>query len=266
MKKYPLHRDSDGRWVHDWVRQSSIKTADMCLERFRNTIFGLVSEETKDAATLGTACHAVAEDALNTRIGGGEMTEQDMVDAFEMHWEELLPSIEVWHSYSGESAYAAGLRKIESWRTEVLPGLKPVAVEEYFNLLFHEDDSRVVNFSGTIDLVEEDRLWDWKFPGRDYSREKWQYERWDVQSMAYCWAKDISNFSYAIMHPKGVGRMDIVRDKNHSEWLRQKVLGLCRIVEQQVGTYPLGDDGWWCSEKWCPAWARCKGATMEGAN
>ena len=84
MNKYPLHRDSEGRWVHTWVRQSTIKTADMCLERFRNTIFNLVSEEIKDAATLGTACHAVAEDALNTRKAGGEMSQQDMIDSFEM--------------------------------------------------------------------------------------------------------------------------------------------------------------------------------------
>ena len=143
--------------------------------------------------------------------------------------------------------------------------LKPVQVEEYFNLLFHEDDNRVVKFSGTIDLVEEDRLWDWKFPSRDYSRDRWQYERWDVQSMAYCWAKGISNFSYAIMHPKGVGRMDIVRDEGHTDWLRQKVLGLCHLVESEMTKYPLGDDGWWCSEKWCPAWTRCKGATIGGA-
>ena len=215
MNEYPLHKDSEGRWVHTWVRQSTIKTADMCLERFRNTIFNLVSEEIKDAATLGTACHAVAEDALNTRKTGGEMTQQDMIDSFEMYWEEALPTIEVWNSYSGESAYAEGLRKIENWRTEVLPELQPVEVEEYFNLVFHEDDNRIVKFSGTIDLVEEDRLWDWKFPSRDYSRDRWQYERWDVQSMAYCWAKGISNFSYAVMHPKGVGRMDIVLSLIH---------------------------------------------------
>jgi hypothetical protein len=94
------------------------------------------------------------------------MTKQDTIDSFEMYWDEALPTIEVWNSYSAESAYVEGLRKVESWRTEVLPELAPVEVEEYFNLLFHEDDNRVVNFSGTIDLVEEDRLWDWKFPGR----------------------------------------------------------------------------------------------------
>ena len=84
--KYALHRAGDGRWVHTWVRQSSIKTADMCMERFRNTIFGLVEEPTKDAASLGTVCHAVAEDALTARMDEqGEMEESDLHAAFDYY-------------------------------------------------------------------------------------------------------------------------------------------------------------------------------------
>ena len=55
--KYPMHIDESGRIVHTWVRQSSIKTADMCMERLRNEIFGLVSDPVNDGAELGTACH-----------------------------------------------------------------------------------------------------------------------------------------------------------------------------------------------------------------
>ena len=72
---YPLHLDADGRWVHTWVRQSSIKTADMCMEKWRTDIFNVVSEPLKDASELGTACHAAVEDLLNARIDNqGEMS------------------------------------------------------------------------------------------------------------------------------------------------------------------------------------------------
>jgi len=106
-------------------------------------------------------------------------------------------------------------------------------------------------------------LWDWKFPKRDYSRTAWEYERWDVQSIAYCYALGIPNFSYAIMHPDGVGRMDLVRDQTHFDWLRTKVLALCRYVEAMpTAPWVLGDNGWWCSEKWCANWAHCKGSNQ----
>ena len=265
MQKYPLHRDAEGRWVHTWVRQSSIKTSDMCLERWRNDVFGLVGESIKDASSLGTVCHAVAEDALNSRLDGiAEMSLQDMNDAFENYWEETIPTIQVWNNYNPETAYVAGLEKLANWHEEVFPHVQPVMVEHTFDVPLIEDSERVVRMTGTIDLVEEDRLWDWKFPGRDYSRDKWQYERWDVQSIAYCYAMGIPNFSYAVMHPKGVGRMDLVRDQSHYDWLRIKVLALCRLLETQMGPFPLGDNGWWCSNKWCENFARCKGATIGG--
>ena len=264
---YPIHKDADGRWVHTWVRQSSIKTSDMCLERWRTDIFGLVSERIKDASTLGTVCHTVAEDALNVVIDDPEcvMPLESIADAFDYYWEEAVPTIEVWNNYTPASAAVAGLEKLTNWHDEVYLQVKPKLVEHTFDVPLIDNDERLVRMTGTVDLVEENRLWDWKFPGRDYTRERWQYERWDVQSIAYCYAMGIPNFSYAVMHPDGVGRMDLERGQQHFDWLREKVSALCRLLETQTGPYPLGDNGWWCSEKWCENFARCKGATQGGA-
>ena len=242
--QYPLHKGADGRWIHTWVRQSSIKTSDMCLERWRNDVFNLVSEPMKDASSLGTVCHTVAEDVCNS-----------LIDVNEGHADAPMDL---------QSAYEAGVAKVANWYDEVFPLLQPLHTEYTFDVPLLEDDQRIVRMTGTVDLVEADRLWDWKFPGRDYSRERWQYERWDVQSIAYCYALGISNFSYAVMHPKGVGRMDFERGQEHFDWLRQKVSALCKLLETQTGPYPLGDNGWWCSDKWCENFARCKGATIGG--
>ena len=268
--KYPLHKAADGRWVHTWVRQSSIKTSDMCLERWRNDVFNLVSEPMKDASTLGTVCHTVAEDVCNSLIDVNEghaeapMDIQSALDAFDYEWEETVDKIEVWNSYNPTSAHAAGVIKVTNWYNEVFPLLQPLQTEYTFDVPLLEDEQRIVRLTGTVDLVEADRLWDWKFPGRDYSRERWQYERWDVQSIAYCYALGVPNFSYAVMHPDGVGRMDLERGQEHFDWLRQKVSALCKLLETQTGPYPLGDNGWWCSAKWCENFARCKGATTGG--
>ncbi len=267
MAEYPLHLDSDGRWVHTWVRQSSVKTADMCMQRFRNDIYGLHKEVQKDASALGTACHAACEDALYAKKNGTEFVANDLFDAFQYHWEEEeLPAIEQWVSYKPEETHQIGVQKLTNWWNEVYPELNPVGIEHTFDEILHEDDERVVHLTGTIDLVEKDRLWDWKFPKRDYSREAWQYQRWDVQSIAYCFATGIPSFSYAIMHPKGVGRIDLVRSQRHIDWFREKVLALCRYVEASPpAPWVLGDNGWWCSEKWCPSWTQCKGSHIEGA-
>ena len=66
--KYPIHIDEKGRYVHTWVRQSSIKTSDMCMNRLRETMFDLVSDPNNDGAELGTACHQAVEDVIMSRI------------------------------------------------------------------------------------------------------------------------------------------------------------------------------------------------------
>ena len=264
--KYPMHIDESGRIVHTWVRQSSIKTADMCMERLRNEIFGLVSDPVNDGAELGTACHQAVEDLLMSRIEQeAEMTEYDMYDAFDYYWDEMSEGVDNWYSYGDyETAWDNGRVKLKNWYNNVLPMIqKPVAVEQQFNKLLHEDAQRVVYLRGTVDLVEEDVLWDWKFPKGDYTRDRWKYDRWDVQSIAYTWALDIPHFRYGVMHNNGWGTMEFHRTSQHHEWLKQKVVNICRYIESQTGPYLLGDDGWWCSEKWCPSWTRCKGATLE---
>ncbi len=264
---YPIHLDEQGRYVHTWVRQSSIKTADMCMERLRHSMYGISEEPKNDGAELGTACHQAVEDVLQSRIDGeGIMTEYDMYDAFDYYWEEMSPQVDNWYSYGDtKTAWDMGRVKLKSWYDHILPMIeKPVSVEQQFNKVLIEDSERVVYLRGTVDLVEEDVLWDWKFPKADYTRDRWQYDRWDVQSIAYTWAMDIPYFRYGVMHNKGWGTMEFVRNDLHHDWLREKVASICRYVEQTSGKYLLNDNGWWCSEKWCPAWTRCKGwITLE---
>ena len=97
--KYPMHIDESGRIVHTWVRQSSIKTADMCMERLRNEIFGLVSDPVNDGAELGTACHSVVEDVIESRMKGNDMVLEDMYMALDYYWEKASEQVDNWYSY-----------------------------------------------------------------------------------------------------------------------------------------------------------------------
>ena len=97
MTLFPIHVDEKGRYVHTWGRQSSVKTADMCMERLRNSIFHLSEEPKNDGAELGTACHQAAEDVLNAKVDGiAEMSESDAVASFMYAWSEAIDTIDAW--------------------------------------------------------------------------------------------------------------------------------------------------------------------------
>ena len=157
MTKYPIHKDEQGRWVHTWVRQSSIKTADMCMERLRNEMFNLVESPNNDGADLGTACHSAAEDVIKSMMGGSTiMSLLDTYEALDYYWEILAEEVDNWHSYGDSlTAHLMGRQKIKSWYENVLPMITdPQGVEVDFNKILIEDDERVVYLRGTIDLVE----------------------------------------------------------------------------------------------------------------
>ena len=143
---------------------------------------------------------------------------------------------------------------------------------ESFKKVFYEDDQRVVTLAGQVDLIDANYgVVDWTFPKRDYTKEKWQYERWDIQSTVYCWAMGLPQMTFFVMHGSSgaTSSMTIDRGPGDFSFLWRKIEAACRLVEAtDLTVWPLNDAGWWCSEKWAPCWSVCKGkrAASEDAN
>lgn len=249
----------DGRRIHR-IRQSSISEFDMCAERYRLNHY--VEQPERDGAALGTACHAAAEACLLHQIEFGEpMDLQDTLLTFEEEWHEQ--PVDLWPSYGDrKKAGIVGAGKVELWWNEFLPNINPQGVEVAFEKLLFEDDERIVYLTGTADVLEPDTITDWKFPKGDYTREAWRYQRASIQATVYTWALDRPSLTFGVVHgttkPKA-STMVIKRNESHYDWLRYKVRAMCQTIESTPIPFPMRDDGWWCSEKWCDAWALCKG-------
>jgi len=269
----------DERWHHTW-HQSDLKTLDMCPERARLMWTGAVDDPEGDASVLGTACHNAVEYLITIPEGMsaapihlGDETYTALHERFGHELDELVPTITKWNSYKSRADLEeVGATKLDSWYEQVYPGLTPVGVEVGFDQVLFEDDERVVRLTGRIDLIDSNMgLVDWKFPKRDYTRNRWEYDRWDIQSTTYCWATGRDTMTFYVMHgTKGeVSSMTIERGEQDFQFLRRKVEAASRLVEQPaLKVWPLNDAGWWCSEKWAPCWSVCKGSTAasEDAN
>ena len=84
--------------------------------------------------------------------------------------------------------------------------------------------------TGTVDWVDKSGvLWDWKNPGREY--QAWEKKRWDIQSHAYSWALDATEFNFGVM---ANGKLQIIEIERTEElfwncagrWYRQS----CRTL------------------------------------
>jgi hypothetical protein len=243
-----------------------------------------------DAATVGTSLHAVIEADLREpfptvssaveygrRYMGGLVAEY--ID------QEVEYRTE---SFGDDPAKALQELKflIESWMNSqervywsVRDGYK---TEQYMEVPFvtRSDDHpiREIHLAGTSDLIdiELNRVVDWKSAGRPYQR--WEHQRWAVQPTVYTFmAADqglivpngdgLYRFDYRVFirgNKQEVQEVTVYRGSGQWGWLTKLVNNIADMMESNAETWPLSDDGWWCGPKWCPFWASCKGAFVEG--
>lgn len=276
----------DGRWHHTF-RQSSLNTADLCLERYRRERDGLMPDIETDAASMGTAMHAAIELALQHMLNGDEPPDQEqLVDAYQEAFTHQmgLPGF-AWVKYDEARCRNLGARFVRHWYQELLPSLDPMKIEWEFEENLYIDDERTIWLTGTIDLI--DAKWglvDWKSSGGGTKGgstradgsivqpkgpyKEWEYRRWAIQPTVYTWAAGkhgypADRFTYAVMYEHGVQTFEVERGPEHWAWLTDKALALAHLCEANLPVFPKSDQSALCSPKWCPAWQDCKGKYLS---
>lgn len=244
----------------------------MCPEQARREMLGLVPRFETDAASYGTAFHAAVEENLNEVIRGREpWSEEDSYDLFLSTFYELAAMDNFkWTKLSKGTVEQHGRIAIKQF-FELLPTFEPVATEIHFrDVLLYEDDERIINLEGTIDYDDAKLgLVDWKTGGRPY--EKWEKSRWAKQPTVYTYAHEwinhwgesgdgSHNFTYFVFVRGGeVQRLTVQRGPADWAWLKAQCLSIAKLIEADLDSWPLQDEGWWCSPLWCCAWNECRG-------
>ncbi len=263
-----------------WVRQSWLDDFMRDPERAR---LGIVKPEwngPSDATSLGTAAHAACETMLTTD------SDAEALAAIEPALDHELsqPNIK-WNKYDSRADL---LRRAThcyiAWRNDILPILpRPGSAEVKFQVVLYSlPDGRTVGIEGTQDYVPHlvNELWDWKFPGRDYRQADKQKHA--IQPTIYSLAavkgglQSVTDFefTYPLDFTYGIGVTQVKqakaqvftvrRDWPHAEWAITRIRQAVDLF-LNFGTatpWPMNDEHFLCSDKWCPWWSICKGANM----
>lgn len=251
----------DGRYEH-YFSQSLINTFMMCPEQARYELAGTVPHLTTPRQALGTAFHAAAEailqDKLALNMTAFDYYERVLLDTYQTITED--PGFVECEGEDLEWARKKGVTALSVFCDDLLPELRPVAIEKEFQYLLYEDATRRIFMKGTIDLIDENGVvWDWKTSASE--RKEWKDKRGSVQAAAYTKAVPTNYFTYAVFHEKGFQRVELVQGQEHWQWLAWQALSLAKTVEADFAPWPVDDSDWWCSPKWCNVFAagHCKG-------
>jgi hypothetical protein len=242
-------------------RQSWLNEAANCPERARRTLAGTLPARETDAAAIGTGVHAGIEAFLRGDITDYKQAVDLACDTFNEI--EQHPAF-IWSKYSHRTAQDRITTYLAHW-WGIRDQFDPIDVEWTFNKTIYEDDERVINLTGTVDLIDKRLgLVDWKTSGRG-PYETWEYDRWAIQPTVYTWAHHDDTheqhpFTYTVMHKDGVQQFTVWRSQRDWNWLTQRALQYARMIEANLDEWPMHDNTALCSAKWCPAWDTCKGA------
>lgn len=254
-----------------WVRQSWLNDVMICPERSRLAITLPEWRQGSDATHIGTAVHKGIEHMLTGESFveglGAAKSELERLISDEPFKINSTNGVEHMREYV-ESLLVAFDNDI---RSHVEIGGR---IEANFGVPLFEHDDYTVMLGGTMDYVEPNgTIWDWKTAGRKYSQGEKQ--RQSIQGSAYAiasvklgWNADFPvTFKYGVVTrtSKPVGQIvPIIRTQSHVDWFNHQVQSIVKpFIKIGLETpWPANDQHGLCSEKWCPYWSICKGATL----
>jgi hypothetical protein len=258
------------RWT---ASQSWLNNFQKCPEQARLGMHGLLPRTESDATAIGTATHTGIEAVLRH---GTDWVGARQAAAAKFLELSRLENFEYVQVRTERTALSYVESCVDAWYDYVYPQLgSALSIEQEFEveLAASADGSEELWLTGTWDFeCDAFGLWDWKTAARPY--EAWEVNRWYVQPTTYCYARsilkgneglDTDTFNYAIMlkgpQPQPPQLLEIDRGPAHYGWLRKQfwsIVNLHKATDGGQGNWPLLDQGWHCSPKWCAVYSQCK--------
>lgn len=266
------------------VHQSDLNSWMKCPEQFRLKALVGLPDPPSDAAALGTCLHTFVEHVLD-----GASADR-AAEAAQAQFREMLDEIR-WVQVQQVETFLGHLKgTMVSWWLHVRPLLgRPVATEVMLRSTIGIVNGWKVAFAGTVDAIIEHRdeywVWDWKTTNSFQRWAQWEIDRFHIQPSVYLDLVSSNahklgiavpeGFKYAVIqrsvdsNPSRVRVFTTRRHEGELSWVRSQALHLARQVIESVDPpskvaepWQTNDQGWHCSEKWCPAWHMCKGAAL----
>lgn len=241
----------------------------LCPDRARRAAFHpFEGVSDTDATAIGTAAHLGIEQFLL-----GESWHGSVTAALDWLAEQIRDkTFNYVQIKQGKTLMRYLPHMLEGWIEHVYPSIgEPDKIEGEFR---HQLTASI-GIEGTTDYEEVgDWLWDWKTAGGNvnlnYSknavRKKIQPDFYTCQRAGWQPGKECDPvfFSYGVMI-KGSRPDAIIRDTKRGPgdwlWLVQRLERAVRLYET-LGPdepWPLIDNDWHCTPKWCDHWKNCKG-------
>jgi len=261
--------------VSDTVKSLSatkVSCACRCPLQFRFRYVDKIPEMGVGVLLAGRVAHALIEMSLHRVLLGATLPSvKEMDDWFGPTWAAQAKEEEDKSTFIGwewgdddpvEKAREETRALAQFTLKEVLPSMKPVAVEQKFDFDISMEDGDSFKIYGVVDLVEAAGFTDWKTAKKAPKRERFP----DIQMACYgeWWKREhgpgpAQGRKIALIRGRKP-HMEIVPftiQDRHREWFlrtAREVWKMCR-----ADAFVPNTSGWWCQPGWCSFYDGCIG-------
>ena len=148
----------------------------------------------------------------------------------------------------------AGIQLVKLYYTTIMPTIIPINVEIRKSVIY-----KGIPLIGYIDLIDwEDVVIDHKMKSRKFSNDELTK---DLQSAFYglMLGRETLNFQYhtALTTKKpDIKIVPLKKSKGDMDWVGEVIVSSWKQI--QAGHFAPCSSGWWCGQKQCAYWGRCR--------
>ena len=212
---------------------------------------------------------AVEKDNKRKMKKGRNYSAKKLVDLFVDRWERIIPDFQEqcdglrtkmdWNGEDENKIVNRAKTFLGDYSTHHSPRITPTSVEETIS---KDVDIAGVKFKlfGQLDLTTAKSVLDYKVTGKAKSERD---ARESLQLSLYSWMKNKKSVGFINFVKKTspeIRRIEAIRQEKDWLWALRVAASVVKAIRQ--GVFPLTAPepmNWWCSERFCGYWLRCRG-------
>jgi RecB family exonuclease len=222
----------------------------------------------------GRSVHKAVEHLHLSIIGKDPMTREEMEQIYsDTHDKEMTSDIKLDEEETSGQIKDVGISLVRKYHQfafggsiddmsgKVIPAVQPIAAERVVKVKLQPEHSDPIPFMAVIDLEEETAIADLKTKKKAASQLEADNSL-QLSLYAHITGKPDVRLDQLIKPTKTYGprysRVESVRTK-------RETLHALDVVAETAADIAAGrfrktnPESWWCSEKWCPYWGKCRG-------
>jgi RecB family exonuclease len=216
------------------------------------------------AMAEGSSHHEVLKFDNEGIMGGkSHIPAKKRLSLFVNSFEKSMPEIENWEGDTKDKVISRGKAIIERYCSHV--SSDPIVEVSLTEEKFEESISGVpivgiIDFIGRFSSMKGLSVWDYKFSNKAVIESELKH---NLQLGLYLVVKGGNSAGLIRNERKEKGNIQIAHttiSPANKKIVTETVVGVARGIN--AGSFPATEHGnWWCSEKWCGYWSKCRGCS-----